>query len=422
LTWRPCATIICNCARRLSPGVKLLAVVKADAYGHGLVPAARTLAAAGAEYLGVASLEEGLALRQEGLEIPILLLMGIVPQESQAAVAANLEVVLYRQDVAQALEAAARSLGKKARVHLKVDTGMGRLGVMPPEVLPFLESVKNSPYLEVLGLISHLAMADGDEKSYTRKQLEIFLSLLTAAREQGWELPYSHIANSAALVELPEAHFGMARPGISLYGSPPSPSRSWGVDLKPVMSLTTQVLQLKRLPPGHNISYGGTYTTHGLVHPGSAAGGLLQRLSETVVEPGGSSSERPPGSHSGPGLHEPDHGGGQPHSGGGGGGAGHPPGRGRRRPPQLPMTWPPGPRPSAMRFTAPWGAPIPAVLWEPEMDRKPDISEPSICAVCAWRETCVKRFSFDGQHCLEYTRDVRLTPKPEKPEDSEEKK
>jgi alanine racemase len=247
--------------KRLSPGVKLLAVVKADAYGHGLLPAARALAAAGAEYLGVASLEEGLTLRQEGLELPILLLMGIVPAESQAAVAAGLDVVLYRQDVAQALEEAGRTLGKKARVHLKVDTGMGRLGLLPVEVWPFLESLKNSPSLEVLGLISHLAMADSADKTYTRKQLQEFLNLLTTARGQGWELPCSHIANSAALLELPEAHFGIARPGISLYGSPPSPSRSWGVDLKPVMSFTTQVLQLKRLPPGSSISYGGTYTT-----------------------------------------------------------------------------------------------------------------------------------------------------------------
>ncbi len=247
--------------QRLSPGVQLLAVVKADAYGHGLIPAARILAAAGAEYLGVASLDEGLALRQEGLDLPILLLMGIIPQESQAAVAADLEVVLYRKDVAQALEEAGRSLGKKARVHLKVDTGMGRLGITPAEVLPFLESLKNSSYLVVPGLISHLAMADIADKTYTRKQLQEFLTLLTAAREQGWELPLSHIANSAALVDFPEAHFGMARPGISLYGSPPSPERSWGVDLKPVMSFTTQVLQLKRLPPGSSISYGGTYTT-----------------------------------------------------------------------------------------------------------------------------------------------------------------
>ncbi len=246
---------------RLSPGVKLLAVVKADAYGHGLVPAARTLAGAGAEYLGVASVEEGLALRQEGIDLPIILLMGVVPRESRTAVAADLDMVLYRQDVAQALEEAARSLGKKARVHLKVDTGMGRLGLNPSEVLPFLESLRNYPDLEVLGLISHLAMADVADKTYMKKQIQGFLDLLTAARDRGWELPYSHIANSAALIEMPEAHFGMARPGIALYGSPPAPGRSWGVDLKPVMSMTTQVLQLKRLPPGSCISYGCTYTT-----------------------------------------------------------------------------------------------------------------------------------------------------------------
>ena len=191
---------------RLSPGVKLLAVVKADAYGHGLVPVARTLAGAGAEYLGVASVEEGLALRQAGIDLPVVLLLGIVPQEARAAVSADLEVTLYRKDVAQALEEAGRSLGKKARVHLKVDTGMGRLGLLPPEVLPFLESLKNFPDLEVLGLISHLAMADVADKTYTRKQLQVFLDLLTAARNQGWELPYSHIANSAALMDMPENH------------------------------------------------------------------------------------------------------------------------------------------------------------------------------------------------------------------------
>ncbi len=247
--------------RRLTPGVKLLAVVKADAYGHGLVPAARTLAEVGAEYLGVASLEEGLALRREGLGLPILLLMGIGPAEAQAAAAADLEVVLYRRDVAQALAAAGRSLGKKVRVHLKVDTGMGRLGLLPPEVPQFLEGLREFPALEVLGLISHLAMADSDDKTYTRKQLQEFLALLSAARNQGWELPFSHIANSAALLDMPEAQFNMVRPGISLYGSPPSPFRPWGVGLKPVMSLRAQVLQVKRLPPGSSISYGGTYVT-----------------------------------------------------------------------------------------------------------------------------------------------------------------
>jgi alanine racemase len=244
-----------------APEAKFLAVVKADAYGHGLVPGARTLAAAGADYLGVASLEEGLALREAGLGLPVLLLMGLLPQESQAAVGADLEVVVYRPDVAQALEAAAQALGKPARVHLKVDTGMGRLGLAPAEVLPFLEALKPCPHLEVLGLISHLAMAEKEDKSYTLKQLGEFLALLGSARLRGFPLPLSHIANSAALTELPEAHFSLVRPGIMLYGSPADPGRPSPVALRPVMSLTSQVAQLKHLPPGSPISYGGTYIT-----------------------------------------------------------------------------------------------------------------------------------------------------------------
>jgi alanine racemase len=244
-----------------APGVKFMAVIKADAYGHGLLPVARALAAEGADYLGVGSLEEGLDLRQAGLHLPVLLLLGIMPEEAGPAVAANLEVVLFRLDVAQALAAAAGSQGKKAGVHLKVDTGMGRLGLVHGDVLPFLEGLRAYPQLEVLGLTSHLAVADQEDKSYTLKQLEQFEVLLKAARDRGWELPLSHIANSAALWELKEAHFDLVRPGIMLYGSPPAAERRPPVDLKPVMSFSTRVLQVKRLAPGSSISYGCTYTT-----------------------------------------------------------------------------------------------------------------------------------------------------------------
>ena len=247
--------------RRLcAPRVKMLAVVKADAYGHGLLPVARKLTAAGVDYLGVGSLEEGLMLRQAKISLPVLLLLGILPEEAEPAVATDLEVSLFRPDVAQAL-AAATNQGKKARVHLKVDTGMGRLGVLPQEVLPFLASLKKMRHLNVLGLISHLAVADQADKTYTLKQLQEFTSLLAAARAEGFKLPLSHISNSAALWELPEAHVGLVRPGLMLYGSPPSPDRPPPVDLQPVMSLAARVLQVKRLPPGSSISYGCTYTT-----------------------------------------------------------------------------------------------------------------------------------------------------------------
>jgi alanine racemase len=248
--------------RRLcAPQAKLLAVVKADAYGHGLLPVARKLAAAGADYLGVGSLEEGLRLRQAGITLPVLLLLGILPEEAERAVAAGLEVSLFRLDVAQALSAAAARQGKKARVHLKVDTGMGRLGVLPQEVMSFLASLKKMRRLSVMGLISHLAVADQEDKTYTHKQLQEFMTLLAEARDAGFQLPLSHIANSAALWELPEAHFGLVRPGLMLYGSSPSPDWPPPVPLQPVMSLAAQVLQVKRLPPGSSVSYGCTYTT-----------------------------------------------------------------------------------------------------------------------------------------------------------------
>lgn len=247
--------------RRCDPRVKFLAVVKADAYGHGLLPVARKLAAAGVDYLGVGSLEEGLALRQAGIRLPVLLLLGILPREADKAVAADLDVALFRWDVALALASAARDQGKMARVHLKVDTGMGRLGILPREVLPFLAELKDYRHLEVRGLISHLAVADLEDKTYTFRQLKEFTDLLSAARQQGWQLPLSHIANSAALWELPQAHLGLVRPGLMLYGSPPAPQRPPPVDLKPVMSLACQVLQVKRLPPGSSISYGCTHTT-----------------------------------------------------------------------------------------------------------------------------------------------------------------
>jgi len=243
------------------PQVKLLAVVKADAYGHGLLPVSRKLAAAGVDYLGVGSLEEGLMLRGAGINLPVLLLLGILPEEAARAVAADLEVALFRLEVAQALAAAAGQQGKRAKVHLKVDTGMGRLGVLPQEVLPFLGGLKKLRHLKVMGLISHLAVADQEDKTYTHKQLQEFTSVLGAAREAGWKLPLSHIANSAALWELPAGHLGLVRPGLMLYGSPPSPQRPPPVDLKPVMSLAARILQVKRLPPGSSISYGCTYTT-----------------------------------------------------------------------------------------------------------------------------------------------------------------
>ncbi|MGQ9921660.1 MAG: alanine racemase [Desulfobacca sp.] len=239
--------------------VKIMGVVKADAYGHGLVPVAKTLATAGVDYFGVAYLHEGLRLRQDGITLPILLLMGVLPSEAGAAVQADLEVALFRQDIAAALAAQARQQGKQARVHVKIDTGMGRLGILPTEVLSFLEFLAGLPELQVVGLISHLATADWLDQAYTLQQVREFDALLRQVRDRGWPVPASHIANSGALLALPHTHLDMVRAGLALYGSPPSEEVPSPVPLRPVMSLRSQVLQLKELPAGSSISYGRTY-------------------------------------------------------------------------------------------------------------------------------------------------------------------
>ncbi len=241
------------------PTVKIMAVVKADAYGHGLVPVARTLEKAGADYFGVAYLHEGLRLRQAGVNAPILLLMGVLPGEAAAAVQAELEVALFRPDIATALAAQARQQGRKARVHVKVDTGMGRLGLLPAEVLPFLEFLAGLPELELAGLISHLATADWLDQTYTQQQVEEFDALRRQVRDRGWPAPASHIANSGAILALPHTHLDMVRAGIALYGSPPSEEAPPPVPLRPVMSLRSQILQIKDLPAGSSISYGRTF-------------------------------------------------------------------------------------------------------------------------------------------------------------------
>lgn len=239
--------------------VKIMAVVKADAYGHGLLPVAKTLESAGADYFGVAYLHEGLRLRQAAVTAPLLLLMGILPDEAAAAVQADLEVALFRQDIATALAAQARHLGKKAKVHLKIDTGMGRLGIFPSEVLNFLEFLAGLPELEVAGLISHLATSDWLDQTYSLQQVQEFDALLRQVRDRGWCVPASHISNSGAILALPHCHLDMVRAGIALYGSPPSQELPPPVPLRPVMSLRSPILQLKELPAGSSISYGRTY-------------------------------------------------------------------------------------------------------------------------------------------------------------------
>lgn len=246
---------------RLGPQVELMAVLKADAYGHGAVKVGRTVLNNGGHWLGVACLGEAIDLRRAGIDAPILNL-GFTPAwQARDAVRHDVTSTVYAADVAEALARAARDLGRTARVHVKVDTGMGRLGLLPDEAVPFVARLHELEGLEVDGLFSHLAAADEEDLGYTRMQLARFEGVVQALRARGQLPPRVHIANSAAALRLPESHYTMVRVGIALYGLSPSEETPCPPDLAPVLAFKCQVAQVKDLPPGSAIGYGCTYRT-----------------------------------------------------------------------------------------------------------------------------------------------------------------
>jgi len=246
--------------KRIHEGVKVLAVVKADAYGHGAIPVSLKLERLGVEYLGVAIAEEGVELRRGGVKTPILVLGGIFGEEVDQILRFRLTPVIFRKDSLKLLSREAERQRKKVKIHLKVDTGMGRLGV-PLNLWPrFLEEVKRFPRIETEGILSHFSMLDA-EKGYTQNQWRAFQRAVEVAQEAGISCRYVHMASSATLTAFPAYSAKLVRPGIMLYGSYPSPAFQNLIPLKPVMALKTRIHFLKSVPPGTRISYGGTFTT-----------------------------------------------------------------------------------------------------------------------------------------------------------------
>jgi alanine racemase len=246
----------------VGPQVAVLAVLKADGYGHGMVRVARTALNNGARYLGVASVNEGALLRQSGISSPILVL-GFTPAwQARELVLNNLSGTVFDLDVAQAIGRASRELDRPVSVHVKVDSGMGRLGLLPDEVLPFVLGLRQVPGLMLEGIFTHFSVADSDQ-AYTRWQLGRFRSVLEALAGAGIQFRLVHAANSAAILTLPESHFNLVRPGIALYGLQPSDQVRLPDDFRPALSFKTQVAQVKRLPAGSYVSYGNTYRTAG---------------------------------------------------------------------------------------------------------------------------------------------------------------
>ncbi|MBE0467885.1 MAG: alanine racemase [Candidatus Desulforudis sp.] len=249
--------------RLVGRDTEMAAVVKANAYGHGLVEAARTFLDAGADSLAVARVGEGVKLRRAGVDAEILVMSFTPPAQYEAALDRKLVLTVYDPDLAAQLSEIAGRRGEAARVHLKVDTGMGRLGVPADrDLYRRIVSIAFLPHLEVEGIYTHFANADQVDKRHAQHQLVQFIEVTCSLGQDGVDIPLLHAANSAAIIDIPESRLNMVRPGIMLYGLYPSETvDKKQVRLRPAMSLKAQVGFVKRVPAGCTVSYGSTYVT-----------------------------------------------------------------------------------------------------------------------------------------------------------------
>ncbi|MCI0513930.1 alanine racemase [candidate division KSB1 bacterium] len=241
--------------KKVAPA-KLMAVVKANAYGHGAVAVARTALAMGVSYLAVARVAEAIELREHGITAPILVFGGAFPQEIESYLRHDLEMTIYSGSSAQLLSERAQAFKKTARIHLKVDTGMGRVGVRWDQAVALAEKIIKLPRLELVGLMTHFASSDERAKSFANLQLQRFTDISREVQRRGISIQYKHAANSGAILDLPEAHLDLVRMGMMMYGWYPSSQTTESVPIRPVMSFKTQVLYVKEIQPGDSVSYG----------------------------------------------------------------------------------------------------------------------------------------------------------------------
>lgn len=247
-------------AKRNAGGRKVLAVVKAAAYGHGAVRVSRHLLGLGADMLGVALVEEGEELRDAGIDAPILVMGGIVPGQADSVVASGLTPVVFTRHLARALSISAEKSGAVVFVHVKIDTGMGRIGVHPDAAETFISELQGMKGIAVQGLMTHFADADLRDKQFASVQIGRFNALLDRLQGRDISIPLRHAANSAALLDYPSALFTMVRPGLMLYGYNPLEGER-ADDLRPVLSLVTRIAFIKKVSSGVSISYGRTFVT-----------------------------------------------------------------------------------------------------------------------------------------------------------------
>lgn len=250
--------------RLTAPDTKLMAVLKTDGYGHGAIPIARELEAVDYVYgYAVAAEEEALALRADGVEKPILILGYTFPEQYEALLRARITQTIFTLGAARQLSETARRLGVTAHIHIKLDTGMGRVGFLVSEKsADEIAQIAALPHIMIEGMFTHFAKADEADKTSANRQLSQFLQMADMLRERDVSIPLLHCSNSAGILDLPQANLDIARAGITLYGLHPSEKvHLERMDMHPVMSLKSQVVHVKTLPKGYGISYGATYVT-----------------------------------------------------------------------------------------------------------------------------------------------------------------
>lgn len=253
---------------------KVLAVVKANAYGHGDVETATVLQDIGCEYFGVAMPEEGIRLRESGISMPILILGGVFPNQIAEVFESGLTPVVFDLFTLRLINEFAAKKGLIKDIHLKLDTGMGRLGIRPQDALLLVQELSGARHIRLEGLLSHFAEAEDEDRSFSKKQAELFLKAVQSLRDAGISPPLLHMANSAAIiapflspsplvgegrvgaVAYKDAGFNLVRPGLMLYGAYPSERLMKKIDLKPALALKTRVLSLKKIDAGFSVSYG----------------------------------------------------------------------------------------------------------------------------------------------------------------------
>ena len=250
-----------NIKKLIGKKKELMAVVKGNAYGHDILEISSVVLENGATRLAVARLEEAIFLRKAGITVPILVLGLTLKPQAESLVSYDITPTVCEFEMIEKLSELAVQMNKMAKIHLKVDTGMGRIGIFPDDVLRFIKSIKTLKKVEIEGIFTHFSVADEKDKFYTEEQFRKFIEILTILEKEGIKIPIKHVGNSAALLDLPHMWLDMVRPGLAIYGLYPSKEVKKTINLIPAQQFKTKIVFIKELPRGESISYGRTYIT-----------------------------------------------------------------------------------------------------------------------------------------------------------------